>query len=194
MGDFIRKFDIPLYSGSRIYGKYEIVKQTSINNSEYYFVSAQDSNQTHMDTSGFQTSNVWWKRIDDFNNDFSSIWTPSYTTAVEVEPRVVDSTLDDGTTLIARDGINTVPLKFTLVFENIKDVEAKSLLCFFDYMGASRAFNWTIPTPYNTQLKFNLLSLKHSFVKKNCHTITVAIEQSFVIFGVGAGQVKAGAF
>ncbi len=193
MGDYIRKFDISTYSGSRIYAKYDVVKISNGSNGEYYFVSAKDSNVGQLDSGAF-TSNSFWKRFDDFDNDFADIWVPSYTSSVETEPRVVNATLDDGTTQLSREGINTVPLKFTLTFENIKDKEAFSLLCFFDFLGNSRAFVWTVPTPYNKRLKFSLTAVKHSFTKKDVHTVNIAIEQSFVIFGIGAGQQKYGSF
>jgi phage-related protein len=192
MGDYIRKFDIPAYSAATVYDKYAVVKRAN-GNSEYYFVSARDSNLAQLDTSGY-TSNSYWKRFDDFNNDFGSVWTPSYTTSAEVEPRVINATFDDGVTQLARDGINETPLRFNLVFENIGDSEAKSLLCFFELMGSSRSFRWTTPEPYSKLLTFSMTNLRHAFLKKNVHNVSVGIEQSFVIFGVGAGQQKFGAF
>lgn len=189
MGDYIRKFDIPAYSNSVIYNKYNVVKRTS-GNKEYYFVSTFDGNINQLDTSGL-TSNGAWKRFDDFDTDFRDVWTPTFSTSVEVEPRVVNSAMDEGTTLLARDGINTVPLRYRLSFENVNDREAKSLLCFCDYIGASRSFNWTTPNPYNKRMAFSLQSIQHTYLKHNVNMLTMDIERSYVIFGVGAGQQKA---
>ncbi len=192
MGEYIRKYDIATYSSGNIYNRYDVVKVAN-GHSEYYFVSAKDSNHANLDTSGY-TSNSWWKRFDDYNNDFADIWEPTYSTSVDMEPKVLNSSLDDGATLLARDGINTSVLKFNLNFQDITDIEAKSLLCFADYMGANRSFFWTTPPPYGLRLSFSFSSLRHVFNKKNVNQVNMAIERSFTIFGIGAGQQKFGAF
>lgn len=193
MGDYNRKFNIATYSGSTVYERYDVVKRAS-GNGEYYFVAARDNNQNQLDTVNL-LSNSYWKRFDDFNGfDFATVWTPSYTTSATVQPRVLEGTLDDGVTQMARDGINTVPLRFQMTFENITDREAKSLMLFFNAMGTTRTFQWTVPEPYSKLLKFTLVSLNHQYLSKNVNNVTVQVEQSFVIFGVGAGQTKYGAF
>jgi phage-related protein len=192
MAEIIKKYDIDTYSSTATYAKHDVVKVVN-GSSFYYFVSARDNNKSNLDT-GSYTSNSWWKRFDDFNNDFADVWTPSYTTNAAVEPRVINATLEDGVTQLARDGINTNILAFNLIFENVSNREAKSLLCFFELQGASRAFQWTVPEPYNKRLKFELVSISHQYIKKNVNTVSVTIQQSFVIFGVGAGQQKFGAF
>jgi len=189
MGDYIKKFDIPTYSTLTIYDKYDVVKRAS-GNKEYYFVSVHDGNIGQLDISGF-TSNTHWKRFDDYNSNFNDIWVPTYSTSVEVEPRVINSSLDEGMTLMSRDGINTIPLRYKLSFENISDREAKSLLCYCDYIGASRSFNWITPKPYEKRLTFSLASAQHTYQKRNVNTINISIERSYAIFGVGAGQQKA---
>jgi len=189
MGDYIRKFDIPAYNSSTMYNQYAVVKRTSTNK-EYYFVAVRGGNTNQLDTSGL-TSNAWWKRFDDFDSDFDTIWTPTYSTSVEIEPRVINAALDDGTTQLARDGINTIPLRYKLTFENVGDAEAKSLLCFCDYIGASRSFRWTTPPPYDKRLAFCLAGVQHTYQRKNVNTVNMNIERSYVIFGVGAGQQKA---
>lgn len=192
MGEYIKKYDISSYSSTKVYDRYDVVKVAN-GNSEYYFVSTRDSNKGNLDTTNF-TSGVWWKRFDDFNNDFSDVWEPTYATAADVEPRVINSALDDGATLLARDGINTTILRFNLAFQDVTDKEAKSLLCFFDYMGATRSFFWTTPAPYQQRLPFAFTSLRHVYNKKNVNQVNVGIERSFTIFGLGAGQQKFGAF
>lgn len=192
MADIIKKYDIPAYSSTTTYAKHDVVKRAN-GNSEYYFVSARDNNNGNLDT-GSYTSNSWWKRFDDYTIDFADVWTPTYSTSADIEPRVINATLDDGTTQLARDGINTVPLRFNLAFENITNREAKSLLCFFELQGSTRAFHWTTPVPYEKRLAFTLSSLRHQYIKKDVNNVNIGLEQSFVIFGVGAGQQKFGAF
>ncbi len=192
MGGYIRKFNIPVYGSGTTYDQHDVVSYTA-SNLQYYFVSTHDGNVGNLDTS-LLTSNTHWKRFDDYHNDFADVWTPTYSTSAETEARVINSALDEGTTLLARDGINTIPLKFSLVFDSIGDREAKSLLCFFEFMGASWAFNWTTPPPYEKRLTFNFTGLRHSYIKKNVNNVTIGIERSFVIFGTGAGQTKFGSY
>ncbi len=192
MGDYIRKFNVPTYSSGTSYAKYDIVKATN-SNQQYYFVSTHDGNVGNINTSTMASSSHW-KRFDDYNNDFADVWSPTFNTSVSTEPRVINSSLEDGTTLVARDGINTTPLRFQLSFENITDKEAFSLVCFADFLGGSRSFNWTVPTPYDKLLTFDLVNAQHNFVRKNVNNVTFSIESSNVIFGIGAGQVKFGDF
>ncbi len=192
MAEIITKFNIPTYSSASTYAKFDVVKVVN-GNSFYYFVSALDNNKNNLNT-GTYVSSVWWKRFDDYTTDFADVWQASYSTSADVSPRIIDATLDEGTTQLARDGINSVRLAFSLVFENVSDKEALSLLTYFDYQGATRAFFWTTPTPYEKRLAFQLVSLRHQYLKKNVNSVNISIEQSFAIFGSGAGQQKFGAF
>jgi len=192
MADIIRKFNVPTYGASTIYDKYDVVKVTS-SSKEYYFVSTVDGNRSNLNTTN-RLSNTYWKRFDDVAIDFADVWTPSYSTSAETEPRVVNARMEDGVTSLARDGINTTPLRYNLAFDNIRDREAKSLLCFFDFVGAKRSFKWTVPPPYEKQLSFTFVNLSHMFSKKDNNSISINIEQSFVIYGVGAGQQSFGSF
>jgi len=193
MGDIIRKFTIPTYSSGTVYSKYDVVKVTS-SNKEYYFVSIHEGGNTNNINTGNLLSNSFWKRFDDINVDINDIWTPSYTSSVNAEPRTNTSQLEDGTTLMGNDGINGKIIRFQLNFENIGDKEAFSLLCFADFVGPKRAFNWTAPSPYEKRLKFNLAAIRHTFESKNRNNVSISIEAAFTIFGVGAGQQSFGTF
>ena len=188
MSEFIRKFNVPTYSSASTYYLRDVVKVVS-SGKEYYFVSVQAGHASTLDTSLFQ-SNSYWKRFDDPNLLFSDVWSPSYSTMVMTEQRVRDGSMNDGCTKISPDGINTSILNYSLTFESVSDQEAFSLLCFLDFMGSKRAFKWAVPPPYDNTLSFNFVSSKHTFNKKNDNTISVEIRQSFVIYGVGAGQEK----
>lgn len=192
MGDYIRKFNIPTYAGGTSYSKYDVVKATN-SNQQYYFVSTHDGNIGNLDT-GTMASTTHWRRFDDPNIDFADAWIPTYQTGVTIEPRINNSTLEDGVSLLARDGINTTPLRFQLSFENVSNKEAFSLLCFADFIGAARSFKWTVPAPYNKRLVFALVNIQHNYVKENVNNLTLSIESSYVIFGSGAGQTRFGSF
>lgn len=193
MGDIIKRFIIPTYSSGTTYSKYDVVKVTS-NNKEYYFVSVHEGGNTNNINTGNLLSNVYWKRFDDIGVDIKDIWTPSYSTAVEASPRFTDSQLEDGVMLATNDGINGKPLRFQLNFENVGDKEALSLLAFFDFVGQKRSFNWTTPFPYEKKLKFIATGIRHTFESKNRNNVIATIEQSYAIFGVGAGQQGFGIF
>ena len=192
MGDIIKKFDISTYSASATYGKYDVVK-VAVSSYFYYFVSTRDSNKGAINTTSY-ASNDSWKRFDDYNVDFSTVWTPSYPSSSTGEPRIINSTLDDGVMLLAADGINNALIKFNLEFENVSDKEAKSLLCFADFLGAARSFKWTPPPPYGKALVFQINSCTHQYQKHNVNNVSVEIERSFMIFGTGAGQQKVGTY
>lgn len=192
MSGIIRKFDVSTYSSTTVYDKYDVVK-VAVGNYYYYYVSAQNSNRANLNTGNY-ASNNWWKRFDDYDVDFSTVWTPSFTTTVGAEPRVINSSLDDGVTQIVPDGINYHMIKLNLVFDSVSNKEAKSLLCFADFLGASKAFKMTPPQPYDKLLTFQINSCTHQYQKHNVNNVTIEIERSYMIFGGGAGQSKVGTY
>lgn len=186
MSRLILKFNIDEYSASKIYNKYDVVRKIE-KGIEYYFVSVQNGHSGMLDDRLY--SNEFWKRFDDINFDIADVWTPTYSSNATARNITIDSRLDNGVNLASRDGINNSRLSYSLMFENIENNEAKSLLCYFDFVGIQRSFIWSTPAPYNKKLKFNMVSLTHNFLSKNRNKLTINMEQAFTIFGAGAGQV-----
>lgn len=186
MSGYIKKINIQTYSDSTTYNKYNVVKVTS-GAKEYYFVSTSDFNTGNLDNIGL-TSNQNWKRFDDYNFfDFNDVWKPSYSSSAEFEARTVESSIG-GATQSYKDGINNIPLKYDLIFENASDDKTLSLLCFFEFCGLRYSFYWTTPQPYNKKIAFKFNSFQLTQIQKNTNSMSVTLERSNMIFGEGAGQ------
>ena len=173
MAGLIRKFKVTVWT-SGTYQKYSVVNV--IGDSEKYCVSVLDNNIQTPDLVNYQ-SNAYWKAFEYLN--FSDVWTASFSSSADAKNRVVDSTLDDGATLVSKDGENNSVLSFALNFSDISDLEAKSLLCYFDYLGNSKSFNFTLPTPYDNTLSFMFIDYHCDFKGKNTNDISINIQEQF---------------
>ena len=182
MSRFVRKFPIPVYSSVTTYLKYDVVK--IVGAEESYFVSISDNNTNQLGSTD-TSNNFYWKNFDTL--DFSEVWTPSYSSSIESKTKVIDSTLE-GVTLLGKDGENNISLGFSMKFEEIGNKEAKSILCFFDYVGISGNFYFTLPTPYNKKIMLNCVDLTHTFSKYQNNSISVSTSQDYNVNQIELAQ------
>ena len=72
-------------------------------------------------------------------------WTPSYGTRKTVQPRVTATKFGDGYEQRTANGINTMPRKYDLIFENKPNDVADALEAFLTARGGLESFDWMPP-------------------------------------------------
>jgi phage-related protein len=74
------------------------------------------------------------------------IYVPSYTSAMQVVPRVLSAKFGDGYSQRTPDGLNTMLRKWTILFNNCPKTECDAIESFFIAHGGYLSFNWNPPT------------------------------------------------
>lgn len=187
MAGIINKVDVPEYSGIKNYMKYDIVYYTDYN----YFISKTHYNSGNTPLLSGSTAN--WYKIGDSSFDFATLWNPSYTSALNTQPRNLRFALDKGGIIGKnQDGINTIVEKFELTFEERSAKEIKALLGFLEFIGKKYSFFYTLPEPYNKKLKFYCEEYSLTFDMFNQSSVVCVFAQDFTPFlesvDSGAGQ------
>lgn len=112
---------------------------------------------------------------------------PSYATDVSFDERMTEVQFGDGYAQRAPTGHNAKRLACTLKYDRVTQAKAIAVLQFIEAHGATRAFLFTLPPPYNgapfsdgspMQFVFKLPA-KHVFVGWDNNTVEVRIEQDF---------------
>lgn len=103
------------------------------------------------------------------------IWTHDYGAALDVEPRVLRSSFGDGYSQVVLDGINVVPRKWALTFDNRAFAEADAIHAFLK--AHCLAFDWTDPDgePGRWECKSWRTSRPRALVK----TVTATFDEVF---------------
>jgi len=72
---------------------------------------------------------------------------PSYSSNLNIKPRILEAKFGDGYEQAIGDGINTKPRKYSLQFNNLKVTDGNDIETFFDTNDtATTPFDWTPPT------------------------------------------------
>lgn len=187
MTGIINKIDIPEYNSLKNYMRYDIVYYFNNN----YFISKTNNNLGNLPFLSGSNSN--WYKIGDAALDFSTLWTPSYTSAINTQPRNLRFNLSKGGVAVKnKDGINTIIQKFELIFEKRSTKEIKALLGFLEFMGKKYCFYYTLPEPYNKKIKFFCEEYSFSFDNFEHNSVKCVFSQDFTPFlesvDSGAGQ------
>jgi phage-related protein len=175
MAGFINNIQVSGYNAGVTYEKYDVVSaQTGIY--PIYFVAASgsaESNQGQLDEVNYQ-SNAYWKRFDDPNFNFSTIWTPSYQSSLNVDLRRKLSPYGDGYAQRADTNIFFNKQGYEMTVENCDNRELKSLLAFFEYKGGVDFIKTDIP-PFITGRKFVGKNWKHTYVSDNINNFSASL-------------------
>lgn len=105
-------------------------------------------------------------------------WTPDFGGNRDTEPRVTRVQFGDGYEQRVPNGLNTMPAKFNLTFENREEAEKNQIIAFLKARAGVQNFNWT-PPGETTPLKFVCRKWADQFVKANRYTISASFEQVF---------------
>ena len=106
-------------------------------------------------------------------------YTPSYSSSVDIENRVLTVAFGDNYEQSTEDGINTLLRTYTLVFSNRTCTEADEILLFFSANStATTPFSWVAPDGFAGNFKCN--QRKKTFDNAACTVSCVFREVSFI--------------
>lgn len=175
MAGTIQNVQISGYDSNVTYEKYDVVSaQTGIY--PIYFVALSGSAQNNsgqLDTSGY-SSNAFWKRFDDPTLNFSTVWIPTYQTALNVDIKPKLAPYGEGYAQKSDTSLFFNKLGYEVTFETIENRELKSLVSFFEYKGGVDFVRLDIP-PFATGRKFIGKNWKHTYVGDNINNFSVSM-------------------
>ncbi len=172
----IQNVQISGYDAGVTYEKYDVVSaQTGIY--PIYFVAALGANDGNINQlDGSYLSNTYWKRFDDVNFNFSTVWNPSYQSSVSVDLRPKLSPYGDGYAQKMDASIFFNKVGYEVSFENIDNRELRSLVSFFEYKGGVDFVKLDIP-PFATGRKYIGKNWKHSYISDNINNFNVTMSE-----------------
>ncbi len=121
-------------------------------------------------------------------------FTVSYATKVAAKPRLVSVKFGDGYEQAAPDGLNSNPLVFNVVINNVTPTEAQAIIAFLEAAGGYLPFYWTPPNPYGnwvagangiysadgeSALIWKCKTWDHTYEEWESQSITATFEQCF---------------
>lgn len=166
----VKNIFINEFSPTQTYNKYNVVYVLGGNQDVY--VSLKDNN---LGNSILNTS--FWVPLDGLTN-FHEIWTPTYSTSLEFLEDSLEIELGDGYKQHISFGLNTNKHNFKIVFKNISDIEAKSLLVFFEYKQGLYPFYYK-DNDILAKKKYVCKTWKHVFQQYNRNDVNVIFEEYF---------------
>lgn len=180
MNKRISSFNVSQFVGGGSYSKYDVVSVQSGGFLPIYFVSYVDENTGNPSTGSF-TSNEFWKCFSDTGFVASDVWVPSWQSNIEFQPRKKRISFDDGYSQRYSSDINAQQTMFQLVFTNITDKEAKSLLCFLEYKQGVDSFFYSLPVLNVQTGLFICEEWNVDFAQFNLNNISCKLEKVYDI-------------
>lgn len=105
------------------------------------------------------------------------IWTPSFTTNLQKKPRVQSAQFGDGYEQRMRDGINSNPRTWGIVFNGIKDADANAIMGFLDGLAGVDYFTFT--DPEGVTAKYTCRDYTRSWDAYNSNTLNATFKECF---------------
>jgi phage-related protein len=105
-------------------------------------------------------------------------YVPSYSSAVEYTPRLIEAKFGDGYEQAVENGINSNPAKWSLTFSNVSDTTAEAIISFFTaYRTYVLPFDWTDPN--GVAGRYKCKSWQKTFSGYEDRTVTCTFEQVY---------------
>ncbi len=175
MAGTIQNVQISGYDNTVTYEKYDVVSvRTGIYPTYFVALSGSAQNNSGQLNTGSYSSNAFWERLDDPTLNFSSIWVPSYQTALNIDVKPKLSPYGDGYIQKSDTSLFFNKLGYEVSFENIDNRELKSLVTLFEYKGGVDFVRLDIP-PFVTGRKFVGKNWKHTYIGDNINTFSVSM-------------------
>ena len=177
----INRLTIDPYSSSGEYRKFDVVYNTN-SGIEYYYVCKENSPSGQLpDYTGF--ANQYWQP---FHQDFvaSDIWRLSYSSSVNMQPKVRKVQFRDGRLVQANDGINYNAAGIEAEWSNLNYTESKSLLAYLEYLGGTESLILNLPEPYVTSGRYSVQNWNISYDRWNMSNIKAILNEEFDILGM----------
>ena len=103
-------------------------------------------------------------------------WPPAYQASATVSPRVLSGMFGDGYAQRIADGINTMPRRWSLTFNNVLSI-SNEIDAFLTARRGYESFDWTPPD--GIAGKFTCREWNYSHVAPNARTITATFVEVF---------------
>lgn len=141
-------FNIQAWASATLYSKHDIVTNGDYH---YYALTPHTSGPT------FAGDAAYWGGVTTDENGATKtefIWTPSYNSTVNNQPKVKAIQFGDGYEQRIQDGINNVLLEIDFAFESRGIAEATAILHFLYTRQGVEPFMYSPPPPYNRAKRF----------------------------------------
>jgi len=103
---------------------------------------------------------------------------PSYSSSINVKPKILEAKFGDGYEQAIDDGINNKPRLFSLQFNNLTKVDGDAIETFFnDNNTATTPFDWTPPS--GSAGRFKCKEHSRNFVSGFTSSITCSFAEVF---------------
>ena len=160
-------FTISAYDAGTTYSKHSIVYVlTGSLRTYYYSLIDNNLNNTPVLSPTQWTTNFYW--------------TPNYSTSADLTFKRTELQLGDGYSQRMRNGLNSNPLSFNLVFDSRSDDETKSILHFVEQKGGVDPFVYNPQTIFNrTGLKYIAIDPKWTSSAYNINNVTITLQRVF---------------
>jgi len=175
MAGSIKNINISGYSAGYTYQQYDVVSYPSGNRS-LYFVSVSGQHSAQLDTVSY-ASNASWKRFDDVSWAFTDVWTPTYGSQINLEPKPKLAVFGDGYVQRSDGGLFGNLLGYEMTFKDINNQELKSLVAFFEYKGGADYFISDLNS-FITGRRFIGKNWKHDHKADNINDFSVSLFES----------------
>jgi phage-related protein len=104
-------------------------------------------------------------------------WSPSYSSSLDREPRILEAAYGDGYAQRTGDGINNAPGTWNLSFDTREQSEISAIDDFLAARGGHEWFYWT--PPGKTQGKYVCKAWKASYTGLRNSSLTAVFLQNF---------------
>lgn len=152
-------FDIPNWASATTYKKNQVVKSNAL---FYYSLADNNSNNTPSNSSAY-----WGGRsLDpiDASDRPEFIWTPSYGSNINLQPKVNTIQFGDGYSQRVQTEINNTLLTFQLSFDGRDYNETLAIIHFLMDKRGVDYFLYTPPSPFSKRKRFVCQDFPVSFV------------------------------
>lgn len=164
-------YKIDAWDGTLSYRKNDIVSYNSV----YYY--ALQSISPSATAPSLDPSNWGGTRLLNGQSRAFFIWTPSYDSPVNSEPKVKVTQFGDGYEQSSQDGINNLLLNFDVTFNERTTVETRAILHFLYARKGVERFIYLPPEPYAEYKLFVCRKWSDSKHFYNNHSIHAVFEE-----------------
>lgn len=104
-------------------------------------------------------------------------WVPSWNSELQEDPRILETRFGDGYAQRTGDGINHIPMKWNLSFDEIPAADGDAIRAFLRARGGYEAFDWT--PPGMASARFVCKTWKRRYAAPGNASLTAVFEQDF---------------
>lgn len=166
----VQNLTIQEFSSSETYEWHDVVYVLGGNEDIYVSVADNNTGNSILNTN-------YWKPLSGLV-DFHEIWVPSYSSSIDFLEDSSEVNFGDGYKQHNSFGLNTNKHNYKLMFKNINDKMAKSLLVFFEYKQGVKPFYYRDNEILKKQ-KYTCKTWKHVFQQYNRNDVNVVLEEYF---------------